>query len=88
MSDSVVVITVRKGNPKNITGWDDLIKPGIKIVTPDPASSGSAKWNILAAYTHVLAEGGTEAQAQTYLKSFFAQRGQQAEQWRSRPRPS
>jgi sulfate/thiosulfate-binding protein len=71
VSDSVVVITVRKGNPKNITGWDDLIKPGIKIVTPDPASSGSAKWNILAAYTHVLADGGTEAQAQAYLKSFF-----------------
>jgi sulfate/thiosulfate-binding protein len=71
VSDSVVVIAVRKGNPKKITGWDDLIKPGIKIVTPDPASSGSAKWNILAAYTHILAEGGTEADAQTYLKSFF-----------------
>jgi sulfate/thiosulfate-binding protein len=72
VSDSVVVITVRKGNPKKITGWDDLIKPGIKIVTPDPASSGSAKWNILAAYTHVLEDGGTEADAQAYLKSFFA----------------
>ena len=53
VSDSVVVIVVRKGNPKHITGWDDLIKPGVKIVTPDPASSGSAKWNILAAYAHV-----------------------------------
>ena len=72
VSDSVVVLTVRKGNPKHITGWADLIKPGIKIVSPDPASSGSAKWNILAAYTHVLADGGTEADAQTYLKSFFA----------------
>jgi sulfate/thiosulfate transport system substrate-binding protein len=72
VSESVVVLTVRKGNPKNITGWDDLIKPGIKIVSPDPASSGSAKWNILAAYTHVLADGGTEDQAQAYLKSFFA----------------
>ena len=71
ISDSVVVITVRKGNPKHITGWDDLIKPGIKIVTPDPASSGSAKWNILAAYEHVIAEGGTDAQAQAYLTSFF-----------------
>ena len=50
MSDSVVVIVVRKGNPLHITGWDDLVKPGVKIVTPDPASSGSAKWNILAAY--------------------------------------
>ena len=72
VSDSVVVIAVRKGNPKHITGWDDLIKPGVKIVTPDPGSSGSAKWNILAAYTHVLADGGTDAQAQDYLKNFFA----------------
>ena len=71
VSSSVVVIVVRKGNPKHITGWADLVKPGVKIVTPDPASSGSAKWNILAAYTHVLEDGGTEAQAQTYLKSFF-----------------
>jgi sulfate/thiosulfate-binding protein len=71
VSDSVVVIAVRKGNPLHITGWDDLIKPGVKIVTPDPASSGSAKWNILAAYTHVTADGGTPAQAQAYLTSFF-----------------
>jgi sulfate/thiosulfate transport system substrate-binding protein len=71
VSDSVVVIAVRKGNPKHITGWDDLIKPGIKIVTPDPGSSGSAKWNVLAAYTHVLQKGGTDAQAQDYLKKFF-----------------
>jgi sulfate/thiosulfate transport system substrate-binding protein len=71
VSESVVVIAVRKGNPKHITGWDDLVKPGIKIVTPDPGSSGSAKWNILAAYTHVLARGGTDAQAESYLKSFY-----------------
>jgi sulfate/thiosulfate-binding protein len=72
VSKSVVVIAVRKGNPLHITGWDDLTKPGVKIVTPDPGSSGSAKWNILAAYSHVLAGGGTEAQAQDYLKAFFA----------------
>jgi sulfate transport system substrate-binding protein len=71
VSDSVVVIAVRKGNPKHITGWDDLIKPGVKIVTPDPASSGSAKWNILAAYEHVIQDGGTAAQAGAYLKNFF-----------------
>lgn len=71
ISDSVVVITVRKGNPLHITGWDDLIKPGIQIVTPDPASSGSAKWNILAAYSQVLAKGGTTADAEQYLKDFF-----------------
>jgi sulfate/thiosulfate transport system substrate-binding protein len=72
VSDSIVVIAVRKGNPKHITGWDDLIKPGVKIVTPDPGSSGSAKWNILAAYTHVLEDGGTDDQAKDYLKKFFA----------------
>ena len=71
ISDSVVVIAVRKGNPKHITGWDDLVKPGIGIVTPNPGSSGSARWNILAAWGHVLATGGTEADASTYLTKFF-----------------
>jgi sulfate/thiosulfate-binding protein len=71
ISDSVVVIVVRPGNPKGIKGWDDLIKPGIGIVTPDPASSGSAKWNILAAYTHVLSNGGTEDQARAYLTAYY-----------------
>jgi sulfate/thiosulfate transport system substrate-binding protein len=71
VADSVVVIVVRKGNPKHITGWDDLIKPGVQIVTPDPASSGSAKWNLLAAYEHIIAEGGTDAQAKDYLTKFF-----------------
>ena len=70
-ADSVVVICVRPGNPKHITGWDDLIKPGVGIVTADPASSGSAKWNILAAYEHVISEGGTQAQAEAYLGKFF-----------------
>ena len=70
-TQSVVAIVTRPGNPKKITGWDDLAKPGIKIVTPNPGSSGSAKWNILAAYGHVLATGGSEADAQAYLKKFF-----------------
>ncbi|MEP6599462.1 MAG: extracellular solute-binding protein [Actinomycetota bacterium] len=72
VSDSVVVIAVRKGNPKGILGWDDLIKPGVTIVTPDPGSSGSAKWNVLAAYAHLLQNGGSDADAQTYLTAFFA----------------
>lgn len=71
VSDSVVVIVVRRGNPKHITGGDDLIKPDVKIVTLDPASSGSAKWNVLAAYEHVIAQGRTEDQAKAYLTSFF-----------------
>jgi sulfate transport system substrate-binding protein len=70
-TQSVVAIVVRKGNPKGIEGWDDLAKPGVKIVTPNPGSSGSAKWNILAAYGHVLANGGSEADAQAYLKKFL-----------------
>jgi sulfate transport system substrate-binding protein len=68
---SVVVIVTRKGNPKKITGWADLIKPGIGIVSPNPGSSGAARWNILAAYGSVLANGGTEADAATYLTAFF-----------------
>ena len=64
LTQSVVVIVVRKGNPKGIKTWDDLVKPGVKIITPNPASSGSARWNILAACGHVLANGGTEARRQ------------------------
>jgi sulfate/thiosulfate-binding protein len=71
VADSVVVIVVRKGNPKNIKGWDDIVKPGVGIVTPNPASSGGARWNVLAAYGHVLADGGTEDEAKAYLTKFF-----------------
>jgi sulfate transport system substrate-binding protein len=71
VSDSVVVLVVRKGNPKHITGWADLIKPGVQVVTPDPASSGSAKWNLLAAYEQVIAQGGTAAQAADYVTKLF-----------------
>ena len=71
IADSVVVIAVRKGNPKGIKGWDDLVKPGVKIITPNPASSGSARWNTLAAYEHTIAEGGSEADAKDYLTKFF-----------------
>lgn len=68
---SVVVIVTRKGNPKKITAWADLVKPGVSIVTPNPSSSGAARWNILAAYGSVLANGGTEQQASEYLTAFF-----------------
>ncbi len=59
VTDSVVVFVVRKGNPKNIHTWADLVKPGVKVVTPNPFSSGSARWNILAGYGQVLKSGGT-----------------------------
>lgn len=67
LTSSVVVLAVRKGNPKNIQGWDDLIKPGVEIITPNPGSSGSARWNILAAWAHIAGKGGTEAQATDFL---------------------
>ncbi|MUL79334.1 sulfate ABC transporter substrate-binding protein [Mycolicibacterium sp. CBMA 226] len=59
---SVVSLVVRKGNPKGIKDWDDLLKPGIEVVTPSPLSSGSAKWNLLAPYA-VKSNGGKDAQA-------------------------
>jgi len=59
---SVVTIVVRKGNPKNIKDWDDLLQPGVEVVTPSPLSSGSAKWNLLAPYA-AKSNGGQDAQA-------------------------
>jgi sulfate/thiosulfate transport system substrate-binding protein len=70
VSDSVVVIAVRAGNPKGIKGWADLIKPGVGIVTADPGTSGSAKWNLLAAYSQALGPNKDEAAAKAYLGSF------------------
>lgn len=67
LTQSVVVLVVRKGNPKHIQTWNDLIKPGVKIVTPNPGSSGSAKWNILAAYGAQLAEGKSKTEARDFL---------------------
>jgi sulfate/thiosulfate transport system substrate-binding protein len=52
LTDSVVALIVRKGNPKGIHDWSDLLKPGIDVVTPNPFTSGAAKWNLLAAYVH------------------------------------
>jgi sulfate/thiosulfate transport system substrate-binding protein len=52
VTTSVVAFVVRKGNPKGIHGWDDLLKPGVKVVTPNPFTSGAAKWNIMGAFQH------------------------------------
>jgi sulfate transport system substrate-binding protein len=70
-SDSVVVFVVRKGNPKHITGWNDLIKPGVDVVTPNPSTSGSARWNILAGYGAELKEGKSPTQALAYLRTLL-----------------
>jgi sulfate/thiosulfate transport system substrate-binding protein len=59
---SVVSLVVRKGNPKNIKDWDDLLQPGLEVVTPSPLSSGSAKWNLLAPYA-AKSDGGKNPQA-------------------------
>ena len=71
VTNSVVVFVVRKGNPKHIASWANLIQPGIKVVTPNPFSSGSARWNIMAAYGAALATGDNAAGAQAYLKSLL-----------------
>ncbi|MFL6090953.1 MAG: sulfate ABC transporter substrate-binding protein [Aeromicrobium sp.] len=71
VSTSVVVFGVRKGNPKHIKTWDDLIKPGVKIVTPNPASSGAARWNALAAWGNITQNGGSEADAIAYTDKLF-----------------
>jgi sulfate/thiosulfate-binding protein len=70
-SDSVVVLVVRKGNPKHITGWEDLIKPGIDVITPNPSTSGSAQWNVLAGYGAQLKQGKTPAQALAYVRTLL-----------------
>jgi sulfate/thiosulfate-binding protein len=59
---SVVSLVVRQGNPKNISDWDDLLQPGLEVVTPSPLSSGSAKWNLLAPYA-AKSNGGKNSQA-------------------------
>jgi sulfate/thiosulfate transport system substrate-binding protein len=71
VNDSTVVMIVRPGNPKHITGWDDLIKPGVKVVTPNPATSGSARWNIMAAYGSELKEGKSPSQALAYVATLL-----------------
>ncbi len=57
VTDSVVVLSVRPGNPKHIKGWNDLIKPGVDVITPNPFISGGARWNVMAAYGAQLKAG-------------------------------
>lgn len=69
---STIVFLVRKGNPKGIKNWDDLVKPGIEVITPNPKTSGGARWNILAAWAWALdAYNGDEAKARAYLSELF-----------------
>ncbi len=70
---STIVFLVKKGNPKNIKDWDDLIKDGVQVITPNPKTSGGARWNYLAAYAFALKKnGGDEAKAQEFVQKLFA----------------
>ena len=71
VTNSVVVFAVRKGNPKNIRTWDDLVKPGVEVIEPNPFTSGGAKWNVMAAYGAQLEQGRTPAQALDYVERLF-----------------
>ena len=68
VTDSVVTFIVRPGNPLHIKTWSDLVRTGVKIVTPNPLTSGSAKWNLLAAYSSRIAQGASVTTAQDFLK--------------------
>src|SRR5438874_6765375 len=70
-ADSVVALVVRPGNPKHIHGWSDLVKPGVQVVTPNPLSSGSAKWNVLAAYGAARKSGMSDHKALQFVTKLF-----------------
>jgi sulfate/thiosulfate transport system substrate-binding protein len=71
VSDSVVVFVVRDGNPKKITGWGDLVRSGVQVITPNPFTSGGARWNVMAAYGAQRRAGKTDKQAVAYLYKLF-----------------
>jgi len=69
---STIVFLVRKGNPKGIKDWNDLVKPGVAVITPNPKTSGGARWNHLAAYGYALRQpGGSDASAREFLKKLY-----------------
>jgi sulfate transport system substrate-binding protein len=68
---STIVLVVREGNPKGIKDWDDLIKPGIKVITPNPKTSGGAQWNYLAAWEFAKRKFGSDAKAKEFVKKLY-----------------
>lgn len=68
---STIVFLVRKGNPKGIKDWDDLIKPGVKVIVPNPKTSGGARWAYLAAWGQALVRGGDDAKAKAYVTDLY-----------------
>jgi sulfate/thiosulfate-binding protein len=71
LTDSVVSFVVRKGNPDDIQTWDDLLKPGVEVITPNPFTSGGARWNIMAAYGAQIEQGKSKEEAIAYLNELF-----------------
>jgi sulfate/thiosulfate-binding protein len=71
VTNSIVSFVVRQGNPKHITTWADLVKSGVQVITPNVFSSGSAKWNLMAAYGAQISQGKSAAQAQAYLSKLL-----------------
>jgi sulfate/thiosulfate transport system substrate-binding protein len=69
---STIVLVVRQGNPKNIKDWDDLIRPDVKVITPNPKTSGGARWNYLAAWEFAKRKHGGDAKAQEFVKKLYA----------------
>src|SRR5579883_530472 len=68
---STIVFLVRKGNPKGIKDWDDLVKPGVQIITPNPKTSGGARWNYLAAWGYALRKYGSSDKARAFVKALY-----------------
>ena len=69
---STIVFLVRKGNPKGIKDWNDLVKPGVEVITPNPKTSGGARWNYLAAWGYALRQpGGNDAKAKEFVAALF-----------------
>jgi sulfate/thiosulfate transport system substrate-binding protein len=68
---STIVLVVRQGNPKGIKDWDDLVKPGIKVITPNPKTSGGAQWNYLAAWEFAKRKYGGDEQARAFVKKLY-----------------
>ncbi|WP_439113579.1 sulfate ABC transporter substrate-binding protein [Hydrogenophaga sp.] len=69
---STIVLVVRAGNPKNIKDWDDLVRPDVKVITPNPKTSGGARWNYLAAWEFARRKYGGDAQAQAFVAKLYA----------------
>ncbi|TXI32286.1 MAG: sulfate ABC transporter substrate-binding protein [Aquipseudomonas alcaligenes] len=68
---STIVFLVRKGNPEGIKDWDDLVKPGVEVITPNPKTSGGARWNFLAAWAYAQQKYGSEAKAQEFVQKLY-----------------